>query len=55
MQPEFFRAARPGGSGAAAGLSDMDAVIAMLAARGYAGVMDYPLGVFFAALETSHG
>jgi hypothetical protein len=33
----------------------MDQVIATLAARGHAGVMDYPLGVFFAALETGHG
>jgi hypothetical protein len=33
----------------------MDETIAILAGRGHAMVMDYPLGVFFAAVERTNG
>lgn len=53
MQPEFFRRARSCEGGA--GLTDLDETLAVLASRGHAGVLDYPLGVFFAALEKANG
>jgi hypothetical protein len=33
----------------------MDDTIAILASRGHAMIMDYPLGVFFAAVEKANG
>lgn len=54
MQPEFFRRAQVGSSSGAADLKNLDRTVAALATLGHSGVMDYPIGVFFAAVELAN-